>query len=196
MADTTNAAMPVIDIVQRGEDAVIRANVHDLTPNDVKVTVKDGRLEVRLPLEKIDTRTLGAARIAPEEPAVPRTAAGAPTPSGDVEPPISARDEQSLWNAQKPLISEDRRTSIHLEGYSDEQANAVMEALGDDASEEAQGGSATGSDDFPEHGGFPERPTDQTGEGASGWERDESYKPFAVTVTVPPGWLAPFAPAV
>jgi hypothetical protein len=77
--------------------------------------------------------------------------------STDAEPPISVPDEQDLWNAQRPLISEDRRTSLHLEGYSDEQANAIVEAEGDDASEEAQGGSATGSDVFSEHGGFPSR---------------------------------------
>ena len=174
MADTRNAVTPMIDIVRRGDDAVIRADVHDLTASEVQVTVSEGRLEVCLPLERIDTRPVGEARTGAEETAVSRTPAATPAQGGDVEPPISARDEQSLWNAQKPLISEDRRTSIHLEGYSDEQANAVMEALGDDAAEEAQGGSATGSDVFPEHGGFPERPTDQTGEGASGWERDES----------------------
>lgn len=174
MADTTTTGTPMIDIVRRGDAAVIRADVHDLATTDVHVDVRDGRLEVTVPLDRIVTSEAGAARVAPEEGTVQQKPSASPAGTSDVEPPISAPDEQSLWNAQKPLISEDRRTSIHLEGFSDEEADAVMEALGDDASEEAQGGSATGADVFSEHGGFPERPTDETGEDASGWERDET----------------------
>jgi hypothetical protein len=173
MADSTQGT-PVVDIVRRGDDVLIRTAVHDLDAADVGVSVNDGRLEVRLPLAAMELRPPSTARVGEEEPAVRERPAAPPVTGSDIEVPLSARDEQSLWNAQKPLISEDRRTSLHLEGFSDEQANAIVEALGDDAAEEAQGGSATGSDDFPEHGGFPERPTDESGEGASGWERDES----------------------
>jgi hypothetical protein len=165
-------------MVRRGDDIVIRADVHDLGPDDVRVSVSEGHLEIRVPEGSLVERTASTPERAPagaEQRMQGRE--GAPggaqpeaslrggmqerltRPSGgtDAEPPISAPDEQDFWDAQKPLISEDRRTSIHLEGYSDEQANAVLEALGEDASEEAQGGSATGSDVISEHGGFPSR---------------------------------------
>jgi hypothetical protein len=140
---------PVIDLTQRDGDLVIRAEAR-LAAKDVRVEVRDGMLEIRVPLTAFGERSAAGSgdkqRLMDEA-----WALGA-------EPPLGALDEKELWDAQKPLISEDRVTSIHLEGYSDEQANEIVEVLGEDASEEAQGGSATGSDDFTAHGGFPERP--------------------------------------
>jgi hypothetical protein len=175
MSDMAEASTgtPAISIVRRGDDVLIRAAVTELTAERVQVRVTGDQLEIRLPASTMTVLREGRGVTQPPPPPTRERPAAKATGYGDVEPPISARDEQSLWNAQRPLISEDRRTSIHLEGFSDEQANQIVEALGDDASEEAQGGSATSADTFPEHGGFPERPTDETGEGASGWERDE-----------------------
>lgn len=140
MADVRIRQTPVVDVIERDGVFIIRANVADVRAEDVRVSVSGGMLEVAIPGS---TAQAAAAQAAP----VPN----------DAEPPLSVPDEQDLWNAQRPLISEDRRTSLHLEGYSDEQANAIVEAVGDDAAEEAQGGSATGSDVFSEHGGFPSR---------------------------------------
>jgi hypothetical protein len=141
MADVRIRQTPVVDVIERDGDFIIRASVADVRAEDVRVSVSGGMLEVAIP----GTTSRAAAAVQ-----------AAPAPN-DAEPPLSVPDEQDLWNAQRPLISEDRRTSLHLEGYSDEQANAIVEAVGDDAAEEAQGGSATGSDVFSEHGGFPSR---------------------------------------
>lgn len=140
MADVRIRQTPVVDVVERDGGFIIRAEIPGVRLEDVHVSVAGGVLEVSIPARAADTRSAQAAPM-----------------STDAEPPISVPDEQDLWNAQRPLISEDRRTSLHLEGYADEQANAIVEAEGDDASEEAQGGSATGSDVFSEHGGFPSR---------------------------------------
>jgi hypothetical protein len=161
---------PVIDIVQRGDQVLIRTEA-DLRPEDVHVAVHDGLLEVSVPREALRAR---AGASTPERRTGPDGGQAASTagplegrdrshPSGTAgaEPPLGAPDEKDFWDAQKPLISEDRVTSIHLEGFSDEQANSILEALGDDAPEEAQGGSATGADVFPSHGGFPSRNPDE-----------------------------------
>jgi hypothetical protein len=146
---------PVIDIVQRGDRVLIRTEA-DLRPEDVHVDLHDGLLEVSIPREALREREVRRNR-----PVNAGTASGPsrahPSGTAGAEPPLGAADEKDFWDAQKPLISEDRVTSVHLEGFSDEQANSILEVLGDDAPEEAQGGSATGSDVFPSHGGFPSR---------------------------------------
>lgn len=163
MADIRQS--PVIDIVQRGEDLLIRTEA-DVRPEDVRVEVHDGMLEVRVPMRALRTPSSAPQPREREANRQPERALRGgeppfhPAESGaglDAEPPLGVPDEQDYWNAQKPLISEDRVTSIHLEGFSNEQADEIMEALGDDAPEEAQGGSATGADVFPSHGGFPSR---------------------------------------
>ncbi len=165
MADVRRT--PVIDIVQRGDDVLIRARA-DVRREDVRVDVHDGMLEVRVPRRALRAApatearrpagagTTGGTQATPgrEE---PTTARSHPSGTQGAEPPLGAGDEKDFWDAQKALISEDRVTSIHLEGFTDEQANEVLEVLGDDAPEEAQGGSSTGSDVFPSHGGFPSR---------------------------------------
>ncbi|HEY3318352.1 MAG TPA: hypothetical protein VGK50_08025 [Coriobacteriia bacterium] len=154
MADPDARQAPVLDIVRSGDDLLIRTDA-DVRPEDVRVDVRDGVLEVRVPRAALRSRAVKAQerREAPDH--------SHPSGTAGAEPPLGSVDEQDLWNAQKPLISEDRVTSIHLEGFTDEQANEVLEALGDDAPEEAQGGSATGSDVFPAHGGFPSRNPEQ-----------------------------------
>jgi hypothetical protein len=151
---------PVIDIVQRGDDVLIRTQA-DVRPEDVQVAVHDGTLEIRVPRESLRAgtaagATTGGRQARPSAEELP-TSRSHTAGTGGAEPPLGAPDEQDFWNSQKPLISEDRVTSIHLEGFTDEQANEILEVLGDDAPEEAQGGSATGADDFPTHGGFPSR---------------------------------------
>ena len=155
---------PVIDIVQRGDDVLIRAAAN-LRPDEVHVNVREGMLEIRVPRnalrpsparESTRSGTTGGKQAVPSQEEAP-TQHFHPSGTQGAEPPLSAADEKDFWDAQKPLISEDRVTSIHLEGFTDEQANEVMEVLGDDAPEEAQGGSSTGSDVFPSHGGFPSR---------------------------------------
>lgn len=179
MADSGRQT-PVIDIVQRDNDVLIRTEA-DLRPEDVRVDVHDGLLEVRVPKAALRMRPVPSRVPAPAQTGSERRVAGSATGPGgsgapmsvpppdvrrpghgeDAEPPLSAPDEQDFWNAQKPLISEDRVTSVHLEGFTDEQANEILEVLGDDAPEEARGGSATGSDVFPAHGGFPSRNPEQ-----------------------------------
>ena len=74
-----------------------------------------------------------------------------------LEPLASGDEETDLWQEQQQLIDEDRETSVHLEGFTEEEAERVMESSGDDAQPQSQGHSATGSPFEPEHGGFPER---------------------------------------
>jgi hypothetical protein len=174
MAENQRRA-PMIDIIERGDTVTIRTEA-DLDPKDVSVEVREGMLEVTVPRRALRPRAIPEDHVpghTATETARAKAEAGQPEaglrgrqerpdrshPSGTpgAEPPLGAQDERDMWDAQRPLISEDRRTSIHLEGFSDEQANEIMEALGDDAPEEAQGGSATGSDVFPAHGGFPSR---------------------------------------
>ncbi len=76
---------------------------------------------------------------------------------------LAAADERELWRGQAPLIEEDEREGYNLEGFSDEEAERVVAAIGEDATEanpELPGGtSATGASSplEPPHGGFPER---------------------------------------
>src|SRR5690242_11898127 len=98
MADQTYGT-PAIDIVRRGDDIVIRACVHDLARDDVHVSVEGGQLVISLPGDKMSQWQSGTHRIAEEAPPVSERPAASATGYGDVEPPISARDEQSLWNA-------------------------------------------------------------------------------------------------
>lgn len=74
-----------------------------------------------------------------------------------LEPLASGDEEEDLWNQQKQLIDEDEAAGYRVEGANEEDADEIMEALADDASEEAQGESATGMGSEPDHGGFPER---------------------------------------
>lgn len=162
---------PVFDITQRGDEVLIRTEAEaDLKAEDVRVEVHDGVLEVGLPKAALHMREFPTRERRATERVVSGREEGAqvratgqaerrdrshPSGTAGAEPPLGVPDERDMWAAQRPLISEDRRTSLHLEGFSDEQANDVMEAVGEDAAEEAQGGSATGSDVFPAHGGFP-----------------------------------------
>lgn len=74
---------------------------------------------------------------------------------------VGAADEADLWRRQKHLIQEDEDDGIKLEGFTDDEAAQVLEAIGEDAADPLQGSpngvSATGSPFEPEHGGFPER---------------------------------------
>jgi len=69
--------------------------------------------------------------------------------------------DPELWSKQLPLIEEDIDDGLKLDGFSEEAAARVLEAMGDDAAETLadapNGTSATGVDGGPDHGGFPER---------------------------------------
>jgi hypothetical protein len=70
-------------------------------------------------------------------------------------------DERELWLKQGALLEEDSSTGLDLEGFSDDDAPSILEAMGDDAADALpdapDGTSATGDASAPEHGGFPER---------------------------------------
>ena len=59
-------------------------------------------------------------------------------------------DEDELWSAQRVLVDEDERSGLRLEGLGEDRVQAVLDAMGDDASEALpdapEGKSATGSD--------------------------------------------------
>ena len=59
-------------------------------------------------------------------------------------------DEDELWSAQRALVEEDERSGLRLEGLGEDRVQAVLDAMGDDASEALpdapEGKSATGSD--------------------------------------------------
>lgn len=109
--------------------------------------------------------TLGEERPDPnDEHIIPADApvyAKAGKPKGDDTSPLGAEDEADLWRKQKHLIQEDDKEGLKLDGFSDDEAKDVLDALGDDAAEAYQdspnGVSATGMPFEPEHGGFPER---------------------------------------
>ncbi len=86
---------------------------------------------------------------------------GRPARAEEPETELGGPDSRELWQLQKALIQEDEKDGIKLEGLSDEEAERVMEALGDEAADplpdNPEGTSATGSPFGPEHGGFPER---------------------------------------
>ncbi len=69
--------------------------------------------------------------------------------------------DPELWGAQQALIEEDIDDGIKLDGFSEEQARRIMNAMGDDAADPLEdapdGVSATGSIGGPDHGGFPEK---------------------------------------
>ncbi|MBE0475988.1 MAG: hypothetical protein IBX62_02690 [Coriobacteriia bacterium] len=89
-----------------------------------------------------------------------------------LEPLATGDEETDLWQMQQPLIDEDRETSVHLEGFSEEEAEHVMEVSGDDAEPQAQGYSVTGSPFGPDHGGFRERREGEGGRRAKPREED------------------------
>lgn len=87
---------------------------------------------------------------------------GPAAPATERDLASGAEDEADLWSLQEPLIEEDVDDGIKIPlGMSDEDAEDVLDAMGDDSSEvlpeTAEGGSATGESTTPEHGGFPER---------------------------------------
>jgi hypothetical protein len=70
-------------------------------------------------------------------------------------------DENELWEEQQPLMDEDDKTALRLQGFPEEDIPQILEAMADDAQEVVpdygQGVSATGDSSTPDHGGFPER---------------------------------------
>jgi len=85
----------------------------------------------------------------------------APSTERDVDP--GTADEKDLWQRQEPLIEEDVDDGLKIPlGMDDEDGKRILDAMGDDSSDETSDGiaanSATGeSTTNPEHGGFPER---------------------------------------
>ncbi|MBI5231440.1 MAG: hypothetical protein HY876_04660 [Coriobacteriales bacterium] len=83
------------------------------------------------------------------------------TPAGDDTGALGDEDEADLWRKQKHLIEEDEDDGLKLPLFSDEEAERVLDAIGEDAGEAnpdaPDGTSATGTGSEPEHGGFPER---------------------------------------
>lgn len=69
--------------------------------------------------------------------------------------------EGDLWGRQKPLVEEDEKEGLKLEGFEADEIPEILDAMGDDAAEplidSPNGTSATGLWGTPEHGGFPER---------------------------------------
>jgi hypothetical protein len=97
--------------------------------------------------------------LVPEGPTRPAGHYGEPT--RQVEGELGAADEADLWRRQRALIEEDEKTGLDLEGFAEQEAARVLEAMGDDAADPLQdypnGTSATGFGNEPDHGGFPER---------------------------------------
>ncbi len=62
---------------------------------------------------------------------------------------VGLADEDELWSAQRALVEEDERSGLRLEGLDEDRVQAVLDAMGDDASETLpdapEGKSATGS---------------------------------------------------
>lgn len=97
------------------------------------------------------------------EPASGRKTDAAPAidPVEEDEADTWTAGEKGLWSKQRALIQEDEDDGLKLEGFADEQARRVLDAMGDDVAEilpdSPNGTSATGSLDEPDHGGFPNR---------------------------------------
>ncbi|MBW6469455.1 MAG: hypothetical protein K0B85_09910 [Coriobacteriia bacterium] len=76
-----------------------------------------------------------------------------PADEGD-EPQLGRPEERELWRRQKPLIEAAEREEQHYRGLAPEHAEAIHEALAEDAeeplSEAPDGTSATGSASRPE----------------------------------------------
>lgn len=89
------------------------------------------------------------------------TSQAGPSAGEEREQELGRRDERELWARQKALIEEDEKSGLRLDGFSDEEAQRVAAAMGDDAAEAMPdypgGTSATGNGNEPDHGGFPER---------------------------------------
>ena len=86
---------------------------------------------------------------------------GNSAPAEERETEEGMRDEHELWSEQKTLIDEDESEGLKLQDFPEEDAPAILEAMGDDAADALidapNGSSATGSGNEPAHGGFPER---------------------------------------
>lgn len=97
----------------------------------------------------------------PEAPGVPGTADDVPASYGEDEVPLGGPPEGELWRRQKPLIEEDEKEGLKLEGFPVEEIPEILEAMGDDAGDPLDdapnGTSATGLWGTPDHGGFPPR---------------------------------------
>jgi hypothetical protein len=70
--------------------------------------------------------------------------------------------EPDLWGKQIALLEEDEAGGLKLEGFDEEEIPSILEAMGDEGAEEVLpdspgGTSATGANEEPEFGGFPER---------------------------------------
>jgi hypothetical protein len=74
---------------------------------------------------------------------------------------LGSDEEKELWREQKPLVDEDERSGLKLEGFAQTDIPKIMDAMGDEAAEQLpdspEGTSATGKGTEPEHGGFPQR---------------------------------------
>lgn len=88
--------------------------------------------------------------------------AGRAAPDEEPERDLGELEERDLWRRQRPLIQEDEGDGVKVPGATDEQAQRVLDAMGDESSDNTpdmtQGISATGEPTTaPDHGGFPER---------------------------------------
>lgn len=80
-----------------------------------------------------------------------------PVPDLRDERQIAGDQESELWAKQAALRDEDRDTALRLEGLSEEEADRVMELMGEGADEISQGQSQVSTRVGGEpHGGFSE----------------------------------------
>jgi len=56
----------------------------------------------------------------------------------EAEDDLGTRDAADLWRHQKPLVEEDERAGVKLEGFPEEEVPKIMDALGDDAADPLQ----------------------------------------------------------
>lgn len=88
---------------------------------------------------------------------------GVPGTPDDVPYSLGESRDPELWSQQHALTDEDEKEGVKVVGASEDEAERIMEAMGDDAAEplveSPNGTSATGADSplEPPHGGFPER---------------------------------------
>lgn len=88
---------------------------------------------------------------------------GRPAPDEEREWEPGELEERDMWRRQRALIEEDADDGIKMPaGTSDEQAERILDAMGDESADNVpdmtQGGSATGEPTTaPDRGGFPER---------------------------------------
>jgi hypothetical protein len=97
----------------------------------------------------------------PDTAGVPGTADDVSNEYGEDASSIGGPPQGELWRRQKPLIEEDEKEGLKLDGFPDEEIPEILDAMGDDAEDPLDdapnGTSATGLWGTPDHGGFPPR---------------------------------------